>query len=551
MSFAKLPKSFFWFGLTAVIFVLQLIPWTGIFLMMVAAPMWSIVTINIGFISLAIEALSGRTRLTWMSLPILWFGGYAAVAAYSQSEAAALAQRFDEQNAKVHVAFSPERQAIVFAEDASALASASNHLVTAYGRDVAYTAKPALKTANHLASRLGGTTLCAEIRKNDSYRDAGIFAGVVRINKKFAKDVCVYQAPEDPKLPAIKISSVTHKVGRLVLPYTYHAIRIEDDQGRVETLLSGHAAPLSWLPMPVMGCFLNSGAPSWDCSAGFWRLRKSIGGGAASNGSATDLVADALGLTLFPIESRLAAINADTQEPPKAALSANVDFTIATLDRVTAIPSTRIYASDVRLLRSYPDVVAARQDQIVEAIRVRLTAPDSSGWETARALASLLAQLPDTGFYKAARSLLPIIPMPDKRGQEPLPAEFVVRLGDLGADAVATLEALAFHNPRRADTAAVLGLCRAGSATGASEAEKMAPILAAERVDRRLHQAVYVTLLRLGRKDLVAGAVLPTSARKAAKYRTWLETVTPESPPRTCATDNGWPRLPVGAGQTR
>ncbi len=28
---------------------------------------------------------------------------------------------------------------------------------------------------------------------------------------------------------------------------------------------------VSWLPMPIMGCALNSGAPSWDCDAGFWR----------------------------------------------------------------------------------------------------------------------------------------------------------------------------------------------------------------------------------------------------------------------------------------
>jgi hypothetical protein len=39
--------------------------------------------------------------------------------------------------------------------------------------------------------------------------------------------------------------------------------------GRRLELLGGTAVPLAWLPMPIIGCALNSGAGRWDCAALF------------------------------------------------------------------------------------------------------------------------------------------------------------------------------------------------------------------------------------------------------------------------------------------
>jgi len=58
----------------------------------------------------------------------------------------------------------------------------------------------------------------------------------------------------------------------------------------------GHVSPLPWLPMPIMGCGLNSSNPSWDCFAGFQRLERKALGDAA--------VATALGPTRSPVEER-------------------------------------------------------------------------------------------------------------------------------------------------------------------------------------------------------------------------------------------------------
>lgn len=41
--------------------------------------------------------------------------------------------------------------------------------------------------------------------------------------------------------------------------------------GRRFDLYGGTASPLSWLPMPVMGCALNDDSSTWPCGAGFYR----------------------------------------------------------------------------------------------------------------------------------------------------------------------------------------------------------------------------------------------------------------------------------------
>jgi hypothetical protein len=46
---------------------------------------------------------------------------------------------------------------------------------------------------------------------------------------------------------------------------------VKASDGTSQKLTGGYAAPLSWFPLPFIGCGLNSGAPSWHCTAEFSR----------------------------------------------------------------------------------------------------------------------------------------------------------------------------------------------------------------------------------------------------------------------------------------
>ena len=45
-----------------------------------AAPFWSVVTLNVGFLSIGIEAVAGKVHRAWLVAPMLWFAGYEYVA---------------------------------------------------------------------------------------------------------------------------------------------------------------------------------------------------------------------------------------------------------------------------------------------------------------------------------------------------------------------------------------------------------------------------------------------------------------------------------------
>jgi hypothetical protein len=78
------PLSLILFVVTGVVYVLQTIPYTGIFLMFVMAPFWSVALVNVGFIGVAIEAAVGRVSRWWLIVPMVFYSAYGAFAARDQ-----------------------------------------------------------------------------------------------------------------------------------------------------------------------------------------------------------------------------------------------------------------------------------------------------------------------------------------------------------------------------------------------------------------------------------------------------------------------------------
>lgn len=151
--FRNMPWSLSWFVLTGAIFLLQLFPYTGIFLMMVAAPLWSIATINLGFLSLAVEALLGRISMIWLAVPLAWFAGYAGAAHISQQRATELDAKLRAANAGERLKFEAAKQALVFDGRSDDLSGAPSSIVQNYRIPVAYQVRTEKKQRIHHASR--------------------------------------------------------------------------------------------------------------------------------------------------------------------------------------------------------------------------------------------------------------------------------------------------------------------------------------------------------------------------------------------------------------
>lgn len=517
---SALPWSLSWFVLTGVIYLLQLFPWTGIFLMFLMAPFWSVLTVNLGFICLAFEAAFGSVSRLWLALPAVWFGAYAGGAYQSTQELQRLDAEIRASNARQVMPFDPGNGALVVQDGSDSLYNFAQSIVRDYRIPVAY-AEPrrqqqrsnglAQLTTDVRAWRAGSAETCTRIRNDKRLAGAGIYGATL----DRSNGLCIYSSPEDPKLPEWRIEAKSEPIHSRLLSGKITRITLIAANGQKIELRAGQAAALAKFPMPIMGCWLNSGRPSWECTAQFARgTNQGLGGEGQYGRAAVEVVAKALRL-----QSRSGA--ASTPEAPTPAaplegpLASRDDAALANLERVLADPSIRATVHDLAGLAQRTDVIAERASRILVAMSKALEHGRGES-ETARNLQGLLASLPDAQFQSIGAELLRRLdegrpqqstPASRRSTTERLDGRLTTRLGDLGSSALPILTRLSFVP--RPDAQAILGLCRLG-APAAHLAERLAEH-ARSGTTRTSDQraAAYVTLVRWGRSDLAEALLEP------------------------------------------
>ncbi|WP_146618858.1 hypothetical protein [Rhodoplanes elegans] len=532
--------SLIWFALTAVVFVLQLIPIPGIFLMMLMAPFWSVVTINIGFLSLAAEAYGGRISRWWLIAPAVWFGGCAALATFSHVDLHRLDADIRQQNEGKSIAFDPGAQALVFDETSKAFNGAAGAFIKTYDIPAVYAIAAGEIGATHRVHMIGGRTVCNRLRGDPRLRESRVFLSGVLEGRRLVDGVCEISAPRDPSLPTVTAFARTETHGGILLPYKLFHITVVDRRGQKIELAAGEASPFFWLPIPIIGCGLNSARAKWECSALLMRDKpRGLGGDRVDGGAAFDVVARALGLTASPVATRGTAIDATPGPDIEQILDPRLRLSLETLDRVIADPTRHITVHDVAGLSVRPALFVDRVDSIVPAIEKALASERS--FETARVLEGLLAALPAERFSSVGPGILAVLGRRDLLTDRMVDNQLAMRLGDLGAAAVPTLVRLAFAEQSIPNAAAILGLCRAGAAARPVADRMAVEVSGAARTTSQAHEALFVTLLRLGRPDL-AERGLDRVLSKSPKFEDWRRTVTPSSPPDLCTDARGWLR---------
>ena len=533
------------FLFTAAVVLLQVFPLTGVFLMLVAAPFWSVLTLNLAFLALAVEALLGRTDRRWIIAPLLYFGGYAFYAHQANAHYLALDAKLKAENATQSIVFDPSQQILVFEDNSDDLAGAPRSFIQKYALPVAYVANANFEPARHLAYRLAEAEICTRLQRERGSLPSGIspswFHNTSNGDRKLRKDVCIVQLPEDPSRPALQISSSREAQKDGVLPHSLTTTTMSDGLGGMAILTTGRAEVLGWLPMPVMGCALNSGAPSWDCVFGFHRETVGLGGTGAYGGATQAAIAGVLKLSEQNAPS-LSATAAESRNDVEQALtksqSARIELALANLDAAINGLTRRLTVHDVSGLIANPEPTLTRGRAIGDAIARHVTDPQGN-FETARVMQSILAYHPSPDFADIARPLLPVLqPLVEKR-EWVVASDFALRIAELGPDALPLLETLTFDSKKSPPVEFVSALCRLGS-DAASSGEKLLALLPAgetRRRDRELETAVYVALKRLGRSDLIEAEAAAPPPRRFDDIHTDIlkRNVGPESPRSACA----------------
>ena len=263
------PLSFLLFAFTVAIFLLQILPYPGLFLMMLMAPFWSIITINAGFASLAAEAYFGIVSRKWIWAPIAWFGGYFALALLNHLTFYQLSNEIVQFNAGKSLPFSNDTTALVIDRESANFTYAARIFVQSYDLPVVY---ETAKKGTHSAYRVKSTDkICDRKRADSEFKVFGIRSLDYYEDRNYLMNLCSVKYTEDPKFAVVIASATSEEHDSWWLPYTIDSIRAKAASGEVIELRSGHASPMSWWPKPILGCFLIDNPSSWSCTFQFWK----------------------------------------------------------------------------------------------------------------------------------------------------------------------------------------------------------------------------------------------------------------------------------------
>lgn len=388
------PWSLWFFVVAGVVYLLQRFPPTGIFLMFVLAMFWSVFLINAGFIGIALEAITGRVGLGWLALPLIYFGGYYAFYAKDQMVLASARSHYARVNSGKSVSFDPNTQDLILEKRRGDFSPIPQDFVRRFGLQRAF-------DANGLVHFIGNSESCSLIRGNDAYRSAGIYAFGFHTDgdigkRRLVKDYCIAYAPMRPDRPVVRVISDDYVTSELGLPVRRLEMHVRDERsGQEFELLAGHASPLPPFPMPVMGCALNSGNPSWECFAGFNRRHfVPIAPTDRKYGGSVDIVARALGLKASTDYAATSLSPDLVRKWGDAADAELIRQETAKLEQMLASPGQDMRDGWFRHLPNRGSAVAPYADRIFAALGT-LQNSDIGGSNNGRNLWRLAAALPE------------------------------------------------------------------------------------------------------------------------------------------------------------
>jgi hypothetical protein len=494
--------------------VLQWIPYTGIFLMIIAGPLIAGLLVHVVLASLFVEACLGRLPRILAAVPFAAYGGYALVYAQQSATIAAKSAELKAANPGLVLAFDPQAHALVSGDRAQAL-------VSAYRLPVVYEANAHHPPEGHLSYRLIPRAQC-QIPKDSQSR---VHTFGVHADGKLLRDLCLLRFPDRPAGRVVTVTRTEPKTRRDTREIVETTIRVEREGAVLGTFRTARVQRYPVFPWLAIGCGLNSGAPSWDCFAGFWRTPEEID--ALPPGAPAGRLPEALMLGLHKYTpAELAAFRGFPENAEAVARAGQeaervTDAVFATLEAILAGGSPELPHNMSYAIAREPARLAPLAERMASRL-VELQAGPAArkDGEMMGVLASGLAALPAEAFGRVAAAALAAV----RAGADPKShPTLYLRAADYGAAALPFYRAeLMRPHPPLTRALPVLALCRIGEADAETISEMKTRILGPEAAkDRRYQSALFVALARMGEAEFLRSNLETLSD----KQRDWMETV--------------------------
>lgn len=545
------------------LFLLQAFPYTGVFLMLFAASLWSAPLINLAVIVAGLEALTGRIPRGLVLVPILWFGLYAIAVVREEAGLVQAQSDVSQTNASVRpIDYDPEKHGLVANGFTSSvrLKNFVDKLLLNHSLPVVYYEAGRENNRTMWAARLATGSLCESLAE----RKRGTKVKVSNYHQSWAKfhnigattKVCIVAFAERPThQQTIRVSQVksVERVGGLSVRMRTTTASSDDQQAQVHR---ASAAVLRRFPVPMLGCALNSGAPSWDCFAAFMR-RKRVWFGENTHGKVD--IGKVLKFTGTPPRGFGQAANQVVVDRLRDADNRFDADRYALLEEFLQDPAAfgrdRTYT---RLFQHEPEKLSPYADRIVSTLVEAANKAKPIDEKTAapvRAIAKLAALLSDEDIHRNSGQILSALDRRKQRWHNNI-RPLMRRTASLREAAVPMLiRRLERHSRQRRlsryESDAVIALCRMGLPYAEPAGPKLLEIWRRRNSKRQLSKRleskrkaaldypsldradkhVYLALLRLGLAD---EAGRPKSTTKSKWWARSSQSIGPQSSADTC-----------------
>jgi len=314
------------FLFTAVAFLMQVFPLTGMILMILAVPFWSVITLNLGFIFMIWDGVMGTLPRWALVFPAIWFGGYAVAVGVSQLELRSLANGILADNAGRNLSFDPRQESLFFDSRGPGFHSEYGFnldtLIESYALNSAYQRWESSKSCPSFRAvelRSFGCGQGSAVIATDS-NGCLTTTQTIRANDgsdRLLKGICRAYTPVKSLQPTVTLrTTAVQSTNNALIEANIATYELKRSDGASVQIKAGYAYPLAFVPIPILGCLPRDWAGGarntfkvangWICAAYFARDFVTLLG-ATRDGKrrgATDAVAGALKLPASSVTAR-------------------------------------------------------------------------------------------------------------------------------------------------------------------------------------------------------------------------------------------------------
>lgn len=538
--------SFWAFVALVALIALQMIPYIGVVLMVFAAPWIAGLLIHVVLGSLIVEALCGRISKMLLVLPLLVYGGYYAFYFYQGAAITTREAELQGRNPGLLMTFDPTTHALVM-KDALAI-------VKGYHIPVVYSANTNVQEG-YRSHRLMQNEECQTVPKDTQSRvhisGVSYDRALKRAFIKHQKSLCHLTYPERPEKPLITVAVTDPEIWKHRMAITEERYTVEFEGKTLGTFTRAFIYRISPIPFFAVGCGLVSSKPAWECGATVKKslLRLETIPPGVDQERFTHPVSIMLGIEKYTTDelmnyvsppSNLIALRHVQGEAHRVQNDVLAQLDKMFVDKKMKMPHNMGYS-----LTKSPDQLVDKAESMVTLFET-LHGPTAHDYDSSdekkRVLAKAMTALPQATFEKYVSRLFPFIQAEKAYDQYP---RLYIRVADMGA------EALPFYKEEfmtaRIRTwlkfIPVLAICRIGTVDTEllnHLKQEFKSIDVTKANNDRLHQAIFVTLLRLGERDFAATHYQQKKLRYVEWYQSFLDKAAQGSLGRDQCEINRW-----------